>query len=174
MSTETETKTPNTAPEIDPLRLQRFIQEIKENQSLLSGSLAGVAAAIVGAGLWGGITALTKYQIGWMAIGVGFLVGMAVRTFGKGIDKPFGIAGAAISVLGCAAGNLLATCIMISQQQQAPFSQVLSSLNPEVVTSLMKVTFQPMDLLFYGLAVYAGYRFSFRRITAEELAKLTK
>jgi hypothetical protein len=174
MNTETEAKTPNTAPEIDPLRLQRFIQEIKDNQSLLAGTLAGVAAAIVGAGLWALITALTKYQIGWMAVGVGFLVGMAVRQFGKGIDKSFGIAGAAISVLGCAAGNLLATCIMISQQQQVPFSQVLSSLNSEVVTSLMKVTFQPMDLLFYGLAVYAGYRFSFRRISAEELAKLTK
>jgi len=38
----------------------------------------------------------------------------------------------------------------------------------------MTATFNPMDLLFYGLAVYAGYRFSFRRISAEELAKLTK
>ena len=174
MNTETETKTPNTAPEIDPARLQRFIQEVKDNQSLLSGSLAGLAAAIVGAGLWGVITAVTKYQIGWMAVGVGFLVGMAVRTFGKGIDKAFGITGAAISVLGCMAGNLLAVCIMISQQEQLPFSQILSSLNPEVVTRLMKATLNPMDLLFYGLAVYAGYRFSFRRVTAEELAKLTR
>jgi len=174
MNEQAEVKEQNQAPQIDPVKLNRLIQEIKDNQNLLSGSLAGVAAAIVGAGLWGVITALTKYQIGWMAIGVGFLVGIAVRTFGKGIDKSFGIAGAAISVLGCAAGNLLATCIMISQQQQVPFSQVLSSLNSEVVTSLMKVTFQPMDLLFYGLAVYAGYRFSFRRISAEELAKLTK
>jgi hypothetical protein len=174
MNTETEAKTPNTAPEIDPLRLQRFIQEIKDNQSLLAGTLAGLAAALVGAGLWGVITALTKYQIGWMAVGVGFLVGMAVRTFGKGIDKPFGIAGAGISVLGCMAGNLLAVCIMISQQQQVPFSQILSGLNPEVATGLIKATFNPMDLLFYGLAIYAGYRFSFRRISAEELAKLTK
>lgn len=174
MNTETETKAQDTAPQIDPTRLQRFIQEIKDNQSLLSGSLAGVAAALVGAGLWGVITAVTKYQIGWMAIGVGFLVGMAVRTFGKGIDKTFGIAGAAISVLGCAAGNLLAVCIMISQQEKVPFSEILSGLTPEVAVNLMKVTFNPMDVLFYGLAVYAGYRFSFRRISAEELAKLTK
>ncbi len=174
MNEQTEVKEQNKAPEIDPVRLQRFIQEIKDNQNLLSGSLAGVAAAVLGAGLWGVITAVTKYQIGWMAVGVGFLVGMAVRTFGKGIDKSFGIAGAAISVLGCMAGNLLAICIMISQQQQVPFSQILSGLTPEVATRLMKATFNPMDLLFYGLAVYAGYRFSFRRISAEELARLTR
>ncbi len=174
MNTETEAKTPNTAPEIDPVKLNRLLQEIRDNQNLLSGSLAGVAAALLGAGLWGIITALTKFQIGWMAVGVGFLVGMAVRTFGKGIDKSFGIAGAAISLLGCMVGNLLAVCIMISQQQQVPFSALLSSLTPEIATGIMKATFNPMDLLYYGLAVYAGYRFSFRRISAEELAKLTR
>jgi len=174
MNTETEAKEQTKAPEVDPVKLQRFTQEIKDNQNLLSGTLAGVAVALLGAGLWGGITAVTKYQIGWMAIGVGFLVGMAVRTFGKGIDKSFGIAGAGISLLGCMAGNLLAVCIMVSQQEQVPFSQILSGLTPEVATGLMTATFNPMDLLFYGLAVYAGYRFSFRRISAEELAKLTK
>jgi len=174
MNTETEAKEQTKAPEIDPIKLQRLTQEIKDNQNLLSGTLAGVAAAVLGAGLWAVITAVTKYQIGWMAIGVGSLVGIAVRTFGRGTDRAFGIAGAASSVLGCLAGNLLAVCIMVSQQEKVPFSTVLSSLNPEVVTGLMKATFNPMDLLFYGLAVYAGYRFSFRRTSAEELAKLTK
>ncbi len=174
MNSQTEVKEQTKAPEIDPARLQRLIQEIKDNQSLVSGTLAGVAAAVVGAGLWAVITAVTSFQIGWMAVGVGFLVGVAVRKFGRGIDKPFGIAGAAISLLGCMAGNLLAFCIIISQQQQIPFSQLLSSLNPETAAGLMKATFNPMDLLFYGLAVYTGYRFSFRRISTEELLKLAR
>lgn len=174
MNTQAEVKEQNKTPEIDPVRLQRLIQEIRDNQSLMSGTLAGVAAAVVGAALWAVITALTSFQIGWMAVGVGFLVGMAVRKFGRGIDKPFGIAGAAISLLGCMAGNLLAFCIIISQQQQVPFSEMLSRLNPEVAAGLMKATFNPMDLLFYGLAVYAGYRFSFRRISTEELLKLAR
>jgi len=33
-------------------------------------------------------------------------------------------------------------------------------------------TFHPTDLLFYGIAVYEGYRFSFRRLSDADLAGL--
>jgi hypothetical protein len=33
----------------------------------------------------------------------------------------------------------------------------------------MKITFTVMDILFYALAIYAGYKFSFRKITPEQL-----
>jgi hypothetical protein len=36
----------------------------------------------------------------------------------------------------------------------------------------MKSSFQPMDLLFYAIAVYEGYRFSLKRISTAELAAL--
>jgi hypothetical protein len=36
----------------------------------------------------------------------------------------------------------------------------------------MRATFNPMDLLFYGIAVYEGYRFSFREITKKDLIRI--
>jgi hypothetical protein len=33
----------------------------------------------------------------------------------------------------------------------------------------MATTFSPMDLLFYGIAVYEGFKLSFRKITHEEI-----
>jgi hypothetical protein len=93
---------------------------------------------------------------------------------GKGMDKSFGIAGATLSLLGCLTGNLLTVCIGISRHQQIPFFDLLSRLNPEIVVELMRATFSPMDLLFYGIAVYEGCRFSFRKISKEELANSTK
>jgi hypothetical protein len=33
----------------------------------------------------------------------------------------------------------------------------------------MKDSFSPMELLFYGIAIYEGYNFSFRKITEEEI-----
>ena len=33
----------------------------------------------------------------------------------------------------------------------------------------MVATFSPMDLLFYGIAVYEGYKFSFRQVGPEDL-----
>jgi hypothetical protein len=160
--------------EIDQIKYQMMVQELKADQNLSFGIVGGVVAATIGATIWAIITAVTNYQIGWMAVGVGFLVGYAVRISGKGIDKTFGVAGAVLSILGCVAGNLLTACILISRHQNIPVLQLLSRLNPEIVVEIMKATFNPMDLLFYAIAVYEGYKFSFRRLSKEELEKLVK
>lgn len=41
---------------------------------------------------------------------------------------------------------------------------------PKLAWELLRLAFQPLDLLFYGIALYEGYKFSFRRITRQELA----
>jgi hypothetical protein len=124
------------------------------------GAVAGFAAAIVGAAIWAAITAATEYQIGWMAIGVGFLVGFAVRLVGRGTEPAFGIAGAVLALLGCALGNLLTITWFLAQQEGAPFFSVLTSLDIALVIDLMKATFAPMDLLFYAIAAYCGFRYA--------------
>jgi hypothetical protein len=158
--------------QIDQVKVQMLMQQIRDNQNLLFGIVGGVVAAGIGASIWALITVVTNYQIGWMAVGVGFLVGYAVRMFGKGIDKIFGIASATLSLLGCLAGNLLTTCIVISRHQNVPILDLLSRLNSEVIVGLTTATFNPMDLLFYAIAVYEGYKFSFRRVSKEESATL--
>lgn len=45
-------------------------------------------------------------------------------------------------------------------------------LNPAVELELLRATFSPIDLLFYGLALYYGYKAAFRRITPAEQANL--
>jgi len=160
--------------EFDQVKYQMMMQEWKADQNLSFGVVGGIVAATIGAAIWAIITAVTNYQIGWMAVGVGFLVGYAVRISGKGVDKTFGVAGAVLSILGCVMGNLLTACIVISRHQDIPVLQLLSRLNPEIAVEILKATFNPMDLLFYGIAVYEGYKFSFRRLSKEELEKLVK
>ncbi len=48
--------------------------------------------------------------------------------------------------------------------------QVLAQLNPDKIAILMTAAFSPMDVLFYGLAIYFAYRYSFTTVTAEALA----
>lgn len=49
------------------------------------------------------------------------------------------------------------------------YLEVLQTLDYSFVPELMAETFSPMDLLFYGIALYQGYKMSFRHITQEEL-----
>ena len=129
-------------------------------QNLPMGLLAGGAAAAVGAAAWAGITVLTGYQIGWMAVGVGALVGVAVRAAGKGSTKAFGIVGAALALAGCLVGNLLTGAVVLARHWDVSLAAVFTRLTPDATARLMTAMFSPMDLLFYALAIWQGYKFS--------------
>jgi hypothetical protein len=161
------------SPSIDPIRLQMAVDQLRTQQSLPAGLLAGLAAAAVGAAIWAGVTVALEVQIGWMAVGVGFLVGLAVRAAGKGLDPIFGYAGAALALLGCLAGNLLAGCGFLASEQSVPLLDVLLALDTETVQGLMVAMFSPIDLLFYGIALYEGRKLSIRQVTQDQLLALT-
>jgi hypothetical protein len=174
MDIETPEQTENEQqqqPQIDPAQVEIALQELRSEQNLTLGIIGGIVAALAGAAVWAVVTVTTGFQIGWMAVGVGFLVGIAVRTLGKGMDTTFGIAGAILALLGCLLGNLFAVCGMIASQQEMGFFDVLSQLNLQLVGELMVATFSPMDLLFYGIAIYDGYKLSFRQVSEEELVR---
>ncbi len=158
-----------TSVEIDPAQLQVGLEQLRSQQNLPGGVLAGLVAAAIGAGVWASVTVVMNVQISLMAVGVGFLVGFAVRSFGKGVDPVFGVVGATLALLGCAAGNLLAVSATFAQQRGMALMEVLSLLDLAMAWALMAVTFSPIDLLFYGFAVYEGYKLSFRQVSLGEL-----
>lgn len=160
--------------QIDEIRLNQYLQTIRDNQNLTMGIAVGAVAAVVGAIIWAIITNVTGYQIGWMAVGVGFLVGYAVKFAGKGMDISFGIAGAVLALMGCLLGNLFTLCVAIGLQENIAATEILWQLDLDSTIEIMVATFDPMDLLFYGIAVYEGYRFSIVQITDEEMSQFIK
>ena len=164
----------NFSVEIDQMKLDRHMQEMRDNQNLAMGVLGGIGAAALGAWVWAMVTYYTDYQIGWMAIGVGFLVGYSVRQFGKGVDTSFGVIGAVFSLAGCLAGNLLTICVFIAKEEGVEVTAVLSQLDFDTVVEMLVETFNPMDLLFYGFALYYGYKYSFYQVTDEKLREMTR
>ncbi len=140
-------------------------EAIRMQQDLSYGIIGGLSAAIVGAILWALITYFTHYQIGYMAIAVGLMVGFAVRFFGAGIDMVFGIVGAVFAVLGCAFGNLLSQIGFLAEVESLGYFEVIPLLNWEIISSLYRESFSPMDVFFYAIAAYEGYKFAFRPVT---------
>jgi len=118
----------------------------------------GAAVAAVGAAAWAAVTFATDLQIGWMAVGVGAAVGLAMRRAGHGAGARLRTPAAVLALIGCLAGNLLATVAYISSFTHVPYFEVLGSLDAAATADLMKATFQPMDLLFYGIATVEAYK----------------
>jgi hypothetical protein len=168
-------ETPETTPQpqIDQFELEIRIRRLKEEQNIGLGIIGGLVGMGVGAVIWALITVITEYQLGLIAIGVGILAGLGVRYLGKGFDTIYGIVGAVTALFGIVIGNVLTIVVFIAQEFDVTYMEVVQALDVTVIVEAMRLTFAPIDLLFYALAIYYGYRYAMRRLTPKELSKPT-
>jgi hypothetical protein len=156
---------PATSSVFADLAMQRqaVIQHLYGQQSFALALIAGLVAMAVGAGLWALITIVTDFLIAFMAMGVGFLVGAAIRKAGKAVTPPFGVLGAVLSLAGCVLGNLLSYAGWLAKHHGLSFSDAVAFVFSNVGLCL-KEFFHPLDVLFYALALYMGFRVSYTKI----------
>ena len=166
---ETEIQEAQPEVRINEHKLTQYLERLRMEQNLPMAFIAGLAIMAVCALAWAMITMATGYQIGYMAVGVGLAVGFGIRYTGKGMDKIFGILGGMLALGGCMLGNFLSVIGFAAQAEGIGYLEILSFLDYSVIPQIMLDTFSPMDILFYGLAIYEGYKFSFRNITDEEI-----
>ena len=150
---------------------EQELEQFKDDQNYSKALTVGVLVGLIGAILWGVITVASGYQIGYMAIAIGAGVGMSMRYVGKGIDQIFGITGAVIALLSCLLGNFVSIIGFVAQAEVLGYLDTLLLFDFSTLIPIMEETFSPMDLLFYGIAAYEGYKFSFRVFTEEDLQK---
>jgi hypothetical protein len=124
---------------------------------------AGLGAAVAGAALWAVVTVLSNYEIGLMAVAIGFMVGRTIIAIAKHGNPTLGAISAVLSLLGCLLGNLLSAVGFAAQAWHADYFAVLTRLTPDLAVRLFTVSFGYMDLLFYAIGIYEGYRFAARR-----------
>ncbi len=124
---------------------------------------AGLGAALVGAVLWALLAGATHFKIGFAAVGVGYLVGLAMKTVGQGRAPVFGYVGAALALLGCVLGDVLSDCIFEAERYGKSTLDLVSHLSPGFAFDLLKSGFGPLDALFYFIAARAGYRNAFHK-----------
>ena len=118
--------------------------------SMPKAVIAGVVAALVGAGIWAALTIGTNYQIGWMAVGVGFLCGVAVRALGKGDSNTFRVVGAACALLGIVLGNVF-TIFYFADKEGYSVGLI------QAVTFIFKEA-GPIDYLFFAIGIWQGWK----------------
>lgn len=145
------------------------LEELKMEQNLSRGVIAGAFAGLIGAIIWGVITVITNYQINYIAIAIGVGVGYTVSKFGKGLDPIFGICGAIISIGALVLGNFFSIVGFIAASEGLSIVDVFLLLDYSMIPLLFSETFSPMDIMFYGFALYMGYKNSFRKFSSEDI-----
>jgi hypothetical protein len=153
----------NVSPEI--------YSKLRVEQRMIPAMLVGFAASIAGAILWALFSYLTHMVIGYMAILIGAMVGFSIRYTGRGFEMSYALMGAFFSLFGCAFGNLLTMVGFAAHEYQMGFFEILSKLSIPAVIGVMVETFRLMDVLFYGIAIYEGFRFAHVTFTEKSLWK---
>ncbi|MCB1215698.1 MAG: hypothetical protein KDK66_09525 [Deltaproteobacteria bacterium] len=154
--------------------MDREFQRALDEENIVFGTLAGLIASLIGAGLWATITVLTQYQIGYMAIGVGLLVAFSIRKAGHGVTAKFGVIGALLALFGCILGNILGFTYFEAQGMEQEWLAFLQSLDLKTLMEIMEFHFHSMDLLFYAIALYEGFQLSWTRPGSLEDASETQ
>lgn len=137
---------------------------LRSRENLPAAILAGLVACLAGAAVWALISVSTGFQIGYMAIGMGFLVGIAVRLAGKGVTPLFGILGALLALFGCVLGDYLSIVGFAVGESEYTYFEALTTIPVGVILELVFKNILSMTALFYGLALFEGYKLSFRSI----------
>ena len=138
------------------------IASIKAQQNMGLAVLAGIGGALAAAIVWAFITVITRMELGLIAIALGYIVGRAVREAGKGVDQQFGVVGAVCALFGCLLGNALSALAFYAQANGLDFAGLMAQLSPDLIARTSGTFFKAMDLIFYGIAIYEGYKFSFK------------
>lgn len=131
---------------------------------LLRAIVAAVVAAILGGVVWGLIVKWSDYEVGFVAWGIGFLVGIAVLGATRGARGPvFQVVAVAGALLGILLGKYLSFAWVLQAVAReetggAVEIAVLSRDTVELFRDELDTVFDWIDLLWVGLAVYTAWR----------------
>ena len=130
--------------------------------NFIVGLFGGIIAAIIGSAVWFGITVVTGMHVGYVALGVGALVGLSIRAAGNGRFFIFGVMGAVLTLLSCVTGEFLST-VQLATTPENDFYSVLTHVDwLDMVISLMTQN-SPMMYLIYAIGIFEGYHFAIRK-----------
>jgi steroid 5-alpha reductase family enzyme len=145
----------NNADFTSPQILENNASIYKPNftAAIIVGALTSIACAIV----WAVITVITENQYAIVAIIFGLAVGLAIRYAGRGTTIQFGILSALLSLLACVLGDYLAVVGFIAEGDTSYF-KAMTMINISGVFSVIVENFNVLTLLFYGAALYVGFK----------------
>lgn len=121
----------------------------------------GAVGAALGAAVWAGIVVATNFEVGYVAVLVGFLSGMGVKIgAGKGRGQGLQILAALLAFAGLIFAKYLIFAWMVSQAATAN-GRVIAWYDPVILQMFPRMIVQlssPFDLLWIFIAVTAAYR----------------
>ena len=130
-----------------------------ERDRVVRAVVLGVLAALAGAALWVAVGAASKHEIGFVAVGVGFLVSVSMSRV-RSTWRRLPIVAAAIALVAVVVGDFVLDVVLQAQYESVGFGDAFSAVATDLTLAkdLFSAYFSPIDLLFWFLAASVAYR----------------
>ena len=145
-------------------KIDMQFREETQNPNILGAVILGAVAGVAGAVVWFLVEIFTGYQIGYLAMGVGWLIGQAVVLgSGKKRGQALQLISTGISLVSIWTASYFSTLVYVNrylaeeaqkQGQQLDGFYLLSPFDPE----MLKAMISPMGLLIWGIGLYIAFR----------------
>lgn len=119
------------------------------------GLVVAVVVALVTAGIYGAIVGATEYEIGYAAVGVGFLIGFAAGKVG-GSNPALPVVSAILSLGAVYLGQLIGIATIGAEELDISVTQVFTDYF-DVVTKAWSEEADAMTFLFLGIGAFAAF-----------------
>ncbi|GHB44898.1 hypothetical protein GCM10010347_12910 [Streptomyces cirratus] len=120
------------------------------------GILAAVVAALVAAGAYGGIMHAIERQIGYAAVGVGLLVGLAAGKLG-GRNPVLPVVSAVLSIGSVYLGQLFFTALVVADVNHVGLADVLDKVGIGGLNDIWKESADVLDYVFLGIGGFIAF-----------------
>ncbi|MER5731351.1 hypothetical protein ABT084_23980 [Streptomyces sp. NPDC002138] len=120
------------------------------------GLIAAVIAALIAAAVYGAIIGATEHEIGYAAVGVGLLIGLAAGKLG-GRNPVLPIVAAALSLGSVYIGGLVGEAMIGSKQLPLSATELLTD-HLDVVQQAWKADADAITLVFFVLGALAAFQ----------------
>jgi hypothetical protein len=132
---------------------------------VLGGLFAGLVAAILATAIWYGVIVVTHYELGIVAIAVGFLVGQGVVLGARGrASIALVVISPLLTLLALGIGEYLIVAYFVGQELGVPIDVVQP---PDFVMSVIvdSIASDPITLAFWAIALFQAVAIPWRAIT---------
>ena len=127
----------------------------------VGGALLGaIIGGIVGGFLWWLVVSITGWSIGLVAIVVGFTVAYGARTLGRDAGPRTALTSAVVAAIAFVVATYFVdrTILIEVLEQDGGVGRVPLFLPFDQAMELMRIAFEPIDILFFAIVVYEAYR----------------
>jgi hypothetical protein len=125
----------------------------------LRGLLAGAGVAVLGAVLWAVVVYLTKYEVGLIAVVIGYGVGFVVHRVSGVASQATAIGAALLAAVGILIGFVLTTVAGVAQELHIGFFDAVNLISDNNLWGrALGDSVTGLDWLFLGIGAFAAWR----------------